>query len=505
MMADLTLFLPDDAASRRLGEDLALALQPGDCLALSGDLGAGKSTIARALIRAIAGDDGLEVPSPTFTLVQSYPLRIPVFHFDLYRLADGSELDELGLEEAISDGICLIEWPDLALSSIPADRLIHLRLDQPDTGRTAVLDGSPAILSRIRRSLDIRAFLDGAGLADARRHALGGDASSRAYEEIESDGQPPLLLMDAPRRPPGPILQDGKYYQQLAHIAEDVRPFAALANHLRAVRLAAPAIHAAAIDQGLLLLEDLGREGILDGEGRPIPERYRASIAALAHLHGQALPGPLPVPDGSVHVIPPFDRTAIKIETKLLVDWYLPWKRDGQAANAAELQGYDALWDDLVDGLATSETSILLRDYHSPNILWRATEAGLAKVGIIDFQDAMIGPTAYDVASLVQDARVTIPPDLSAELVDHYVTLRREAGNFDETAFRRDFHVMAAQRNCKLLGIWVRLMRRDGKPTYMRHMPRTHAYLDAALAHETLQPLRNWLVQAGVAVGESAD
>ncbi len=107
----ISLKLADEAETIRLGEDLVLALKPGDCLCLSGDLGAGKSTLARAFIRAMAEDSELEVPSPTFTLVQSYELRIPVAHFDLYRLADGSELDELGLDEALSDGICLVEWP----------------------------------------------------------------------------------------------------------------------------------------------------------------------------------------------------------------------------------------------------------------------------------------------------------------------------------------------------------------------------------------------------------
>ena len=128
--------LPDEAATIRLAEDLALALKPGDCLALSGDLGAGKSTLARALLRAIADDEALEVPSPTFTLVQSYELRIPVSHFDLYRLGDASELDELGLDEALASGICLVEWPEMAEALLPRDRLT-LRLEHEGQGRIA--------------------------------------------------------------------------------------------------------------------------------------------------------------------------------------------------------------------------------------------------------------------------------------------------------------------------------------------------------------------------------
>ena len=137
-----TLFLADEADTIRLGEDLARAVRPGDLICLSGDLGAGKSTFARALIRAIADDDDLEVPSPTFTLVQTYALRIPVAHFDLYRIADGSELDELGLDDALSDGVCLVEWPEKAGGTLPAaDLEVHLRLPQDDaaSGREALL------------------------------------------------------------------------------------------------------------------------------------------------------------------------------------------------------------------------------------------------------------------------------------------------------------------------------------------------------------------------------
>ncbi|RWX36287.1 tRNA (adenosine(37)-N6)-threonylcarbamoyltransferase complex ATPase subunit type 1 TsaE, partial [Rhizobium leguminosarum] len=104
----ISLFLKDEAATIRLGEDLALALKAGDCLALSGDLGAGKSSLARAILRAMADDEELEVPSPTFTLVQSYDLRIPISHFDLYRLGDPAELTELGFDEALQNGICLV-------------------------------------------------------------------------------------------------------------------------------------------------------------------------------------------------------------------------------------------------------------------------------------------------------------------------------------------------------------------------------------------------------------
>ncbi|AOF89164.1 tRNA (adenosine(37)-N6)-threonylcarbamoyltransferase complex ATPase subunit type 1 TsaE [Sinorhizobium sp. RAC02] len=496
----LDIFLADDAATIRFGEDMALALKRGDYVALHGDLGAGKSTFARAVIRAIADDALLEVPSPTFTLVQSYELRIPVAHFDLYRIADAAEIDELGFDEALSDGICLVEWPEKGSGALPTDG-ITLRFVHEGDGRRVGIDGLAAALTRIRRSLAIRAFLDNAGYQNATRRHLTGDASVRAYEHVYT-GEKRLVLMDSPRHTPGPILAKGKYYQQIAHIAEDVRPFIAIGRYLVSRDLRAPAIYDMDIDQGILLIEDLGSEGVLDADGVPITERYRESAACLARMHGQVFARDLPVANGIVHRVPDFDRDAMQIEVSLLTDWYLPWKR-GTPASDEERRDYIAIWDGLIESLAEAEHNLLLRDFHSPNIIWRPEATGTDRVGIIDFQDAMIGPSAYDVASLVQDARVDMPDGVADEVFEHYLVLREKDAGFDRTRFLRDWHVMAAQRNCKLIGLWVRLMQRDGKPAYMRHMPRTFRNLTRALGHPDLAPLRDWCEKAGILATES--
>jgi hypothetical protein len=495
-MQTIELQLKDEAATIELGEDLALALKAGDCLALSGDLGTGKSTLARAFLRAMADDDALEVPSPTFTLVQSYELRIPVAHFDLYRLADVSELDELGFDEALSDGICLVEWPENALAALPQSRLTATFSHLGD-GRVVTITGEATALLRIERSLTIRAFLRQRGYGHAKRRHLSGDASARAYERILVAGEPVRILMDSARHTPGPILQDGKYYQQLAHIAEDVIPFVAIARDIRDKGFCAPDVYESDLDAGILLIENLGSDGICDAEGQPIADRYLESVRALAHLHAKPVTRDIPLSPSVTHHIPYFDRTAMKIETSLLLDWYLPWKR-GEKASDAERHGYFAVWDQLIDLMASSEKNLLLRDFHSPNIIWREGRSGFDRIGIIDFQDSMIGPTAYDVASISQDARITIEPDLRDAMLSLYCAERHALGTFDETAFRRDWHLMSAQRNCKLAGIWVRLMQRDGKPFYMKHMPRTFSYLEEALQHEALAPLRDWCIKAGI-------
>ncbi len=179
----LERFLGDEAATMRLGEDLAMALRPGDVLALRGDLGAGKSTLARALIRALADDTALEVPSPTFTLVQSYDTRVPVHHFDLYRLSSSDELEELGFPDVLKNGAALIEWPERADDRLP-DSTIAVELVHQDDGRSVRILGDGAAYLRITRSLAMRDFLERSGWGTARRRHFVGDASARSYEIV---------------------------------------------------------------------------------------------------------------------------------------------------------------------------------------------------------------------------------------------------------------------------------------------------------------------------------
>lgn len=502
----VTLDLADEAATKRLGEDLALALKPGDVLALTGDLGAGKSTLARALIRALAGDPELEVPSPTFTLVQAYAGRLPVAHFDFYRLSSVDELDELGFHEALEDGIAIVEWPERMEHALPDSR-IRLILTHEGNGRRAVIvaDGNRA--EYIARTLLIRDFLGRHGLGEQQRLYLTGDASVRAYEYLPQADGSRLILMDWPKPADGPPVHEGKPYAAVAHIARNAWPFIALAEALAERGFAVPRVLQADCENGILLLDDLGSEGILDAQGMPIEERYREAALALAALHAEQFTTVIRVQRADLpvheHVVPEFDRLPMTMEVRLLLDWYLPWKT-GRDPSDEERQTYLALWGRLFDDLSSSETNLLLRDFHSPNIIWRPDQEGLQRIGILDFQDSMIGPTAYDVASLVQDARVTIPPDMGNRLLGAYIEARKLHPGFDAERFRADFAVMAAQRACKLAGLWVRLMKRDGKPGYMKHMPRTLDYLRAALYHERLAPLQDWFAKSRIGTTESS-
>jgi tRNA threonylcarbamoyl adenosine modification protein YjeE len=495
MPETLTITLADDSATARLGADLAAAAKPGDVFALTGELGAGKTTLARGFIRAMSADPALDVPSPTFTLVQSYPGRIPSHHLDLYRLPEGSDLDELGFDEAIRDGVALVEWPERAALALPVDR-ISIALSHEGAGRSAAITATETTLARLRRSLDIRAFLTAAGVGEATRTFLLGDASTRAYETVTGGG-PKRILMNAARQPDGPPIRDGKPYSQIAHLAESVTPFVAIARALTARGFCAPRIYAQDLDMGMLLIEHLGDGGFLDADGQPVAERYQAAARLLADMHHAEWPRDMEAAPGAIHRLPAYDRDAMMIEAELLTDWYLP-AETGSALTEADRAEYRAAWDETIPRLATTEKSIVMRDYHSPNIIWRPERSGNDRLGIIDFQDALYGPSAYDVASLAQDARVTISPELEASIVAAYKAARRTRGGFDERGFDQAYAIMAAQRNSKILGIFVRLNKRDGKPQYLKHLPRIRDYVARVLPHPALAEVRAFHAARGL-------
>lgn len=493
--SSFSVVLPDEAAMHRFMRDIAIALEPGDLITLSGDLGAGKTTFARALIRHLAGDETIEVPSPTFTLIQTYELaQLPIVHADLYRLAGSAELAELGFDDFPDNAIVLLEWPDRAAGFLPPDRLDIAFTLAPQLGegyRNVRVTGYGAFVPRAERLAAIRTFLDESGFGQAERRRLKGDASTRSYERLVLNDQG-YILMNAPRRPDGPPVRDGKPYSAIAHLAEDVTAFIALSAGLRNLGLSAPAIYFADNQKGLLIIEDLGDELLVEGEPpAPIEERYQAAVDLLVALHDQKLPDKLPVSPHVEYRLPRYDIGAFLIEVELLLDWYLP--RLNAPLSPARRDAFVALWRDALQPALEAPPTWVLRDFHSPNLLWLPEREGIARVGLLDFQDAVLGPAAYDLASLLQDARVDVPEAMEIGMLGRYARLRRQADpSFDTAQFVKIYATMAAQRATKILGIFARLDRRDGKPQYLRHMPRLWAYLQRSLAHPSLASLKAW-------------
>jgi len=495
--SSFSVALPDEHATRRLAVDIANALEPGDLVTLSGDLGAGKTAFARALIRYLSGDPSIEVPSPSFTLMQSYDLpQFPLVHADLYRLSGSAELAELGFDDLPDGAVVLVEWPDRAAGFLPPDRMDVALTLAPKLKlefRHARITGYGSMGPRVDRLAAVREFIAETGYSNALRARLKGDASTRIFERLAL-GEEHAILMNAPRRPDGPPVRDGKPYSAIAHLAENVIPFVAMANGLRQLGFSSPKIYHADLDQGLLVVEDLGDEQIVSGPpAAPIRERYETAVDLLLDLHQKRLPEVLPVAPHVEHRIPYYDMGAFLIEAELLLDWFVP--RLDAAIPQDERASFRDLWRELLQPAIDATPTWVLRDFHSPNLLWLPGRRETGRLGLLDFQDAVMGPAAYDLASLLQDARVDVPEQHELALLGRYVRGRRQlAPDFDSTQFIKIYVTLAAQRASKILGIFARLDLRDRKPQYLRHMPRVWGYLQRSLSHPALDALNAWYI-----------
>jgi aminoglycoside/choline kinase family phosphotransferase len=419
----------------------------------------------------------------------------PLIHADLYRINDASELEEIGLAPLPEATVALIEWPERAAAALPTDRIDIAFSHRPalgSTARAAEISGFGRRAAVVARLKTLRQFLEDAGFAEAERRRMPGDASTRSYARLVRDDKS-FILMNSPKHPDGPAIYGGKSYSAAVHLAEDVKPFVAIAGGLRSKSLSAPEIRHADLDAGLLITEDFGLAGVIEGDPpQPIAERYETATDMLAALHREQLPEKLPLAPHIDYSIPLFDTDAMLIEIGLMPEWYL-LDRDAPLSNEAREQFF-AMWRELLDGkIAVAAKTWMMRDFHSPNIIWLEQREDIKRVGIIDFQDAVLGPPAYDLVSLLQDARLDVPEQLELALLTRYIKARRAADeNFDPASFAELYAIMSAQRNTRLLGTFARLNRRDGKPQYLRHQPRIWTYLNRSLAHPILADFRDW-------------
>lgn len=335
-------------------------------------------------------------------------------------------------------------------------------------------------------------FVRRAGWGDAAHILLPQDASTRRYHRL-SGARGNAILMDAP--PGGDQLKSAAaaVYNQTAHLAADCRPFAAIALYLRGLGLSAPEIFAMDLPRGLILLEDLG--DALFAQAIPAGAEeitlYAAAIGALLALHAAPAPVVLPVGDGSEYALPVYDAGALAAEVLLLCEWYAP--HCGQALSAAAQAEFLALWGQSFARLLEGQRVLVLRDFHAQNLFWLPQRSGAGRAGLIDFQDGLLGSPAYDLVSLLEDARREVPEPLAAQMLSRYCAGAKAAHpDFDEAAFRAAYALAGAQRNCKILGIFARLALRDSKPAYLDLLPRVRAHLRRDLAHPELAGLKDW-------------
>jgi N-acetylmuramate 1-kinase len=301
-------------------------------------------------------------------------------------------------------------------------------------------------------------FLCAHGWEGARVEPLAGDASFRRYFRVAGP-RGECVLMDAP--PPH----------------EDPRPFVAVAEWLVSVGLSAPEIIGKDMDRGLLLLSDLGRARLretLDEQPGRERELYALATDLLLHLHAHP-----PMPG-----LPPHGLEQWLTELELFLDWYCP-----ALGLAVDAEGFRAAWREVLEPVAGDGLGpvTVLRDFHAENVMLLADREGVAHLGLLDFQDALAGHPAYDLCSVLEDARRDVSPAIEREMLDRYVAAAGEAERFE-----RAYWVLAAQRNTRILGVFTRLWKRDHKAGYRAFQPRMWGLLERDLARPELLPVRRW-------------
>ena len=342
-------------------------------------------------------------------------------------------------------------------------------------------------------------FLKGAGLSDAARAPLPGDASTRRYERLTTADGASLMLMDqapAAESPPAdpawtPQQRHAAGWNAVARLsAGRIEAFAAVAAQLKSLGLSAPAIPGLDAANGLAVLEDFGDDlfaRVIEGGADETP-LYLAAVDALATLHDAGNPPEVLRGPGGDWPLLTYDETALQGGADLFVEW-LPRLDDRLTFDAAAAADWRAAWAPIVASGAAGASVMAHRDYHAENLIWLPERSGPARVGMIDFQDAVRAHPSWDLHSLLQDARRDVSPELEAAALDRYFALRP---GVDRAAFMADYAGLAALNEARIIGIFARLIARDGKPRYRQFLPRMWRHLNANLEQPALAPVARW-------------
>ena len=318
----------------------------------------------------------------------------------------------------------------------------------------------------MKRDTLLRSFLRTTDWRNSEPVLLAGDASNRTYFRVQEANGTCAVIMDAPPEK-----------------GEDIRPFIDVTQRLRLSGFSAPNIYASDPEHGFLILEDLGDDlfaQVLRTDTTQETEFYQTAVDLLVELHT--------APETSSGLAP-YDQATCLREAQLITNWYLP------AASGPVSQDCDAEYADVISTLCADlmpdQPVLVMRDYHAENLLWLPGRPALERIGLLDYQDALAGHPAYDLVSLLEDARRDISATLQADMLAHYITTSGVAAD----SFRRAYAILGAQRNLKILGIFARLSKRDHKPIYIDHMPRVWGYLQNDLLHPALADLKSWVDQ----------
>tara|TARA_Y100000590_G_scaffold470226_1_gene662894 strand:- start:7136 stop:8611 length:1476 start_codon:yes stop_codon:yes gene_type:complete len=463
-------------------ENLCQIIELNDVIILNGKIGSGKTTLARHIINRILQIDISEIVSPTFNLYQVYENNNQkIHHYDFYRIENDIDLHEIDLAESFDEGITIIEWADKYKNYLP-DSYLEIEISEIDEGRVYKLRGCGTFKDRINKHNSLVHFLSNYKKPINKVEKIRGDASKRVYKRLYTQ-EDSLILM---------VYDKKEKKENPSKLSTQIHDYVSICKYLREINVRAPKIYAVDYENQFLVQEDFGDlkySDIFIKEG--FRKLYEPAIDTLINITKNKCPTNIKT-DEAIYKFEEYDKKTYLNEVNIFIDWYWPYVK-GSICNAHVKSEFTEIWENLLDKLS-EESSLVLRDFHSPNLIFQPDGKGAEKCGIIDFQDALIGHPLYDLVSLAQDARITIKLDQELFIIDYYMKdFNFKKYQLNKHEFINQYNILGAQRALKILGVFARLSMSYQKHEYLIHIPRILDYINRNMGNESLRSLSIWL------------
>ncbi len=459
---------------------IAPIFEKGDLLALNGEIGSGKTTLTKHLINYLTATRIDEINSPTYNLCQTYSNEdLIISHYDFYRLDYLQEIEELDINDSIKNNFTIIEWANKFSSILPKDH-IEIQIDNKSDKREYKILFHGEYAKKIAGHKNRLSFLSNSNLNIKKITNMRGDASKRKYYRV-NDGTENFVLMDA--------LEDSI---NKTTTSKTITDFIIFRQYLEDIGLRVPKIYEFDIQKQLILEEDLGLttydELYSKLSFQDLINPAIESLLILVHSNYKNINDL----DGKAFEPQNFDEKVFINESKIFIDYYWPYVKNSICPEEEKYE-FLSIIEKIYSDLSTDKT-LVLRDYHSPNLHYLQNEKGHKKCALIDFQDALLGHPLYDLVSLAQDARFTISEDQERYIVDTFEDkFLFNDFQLSKSSFNEQYKILAIQRSLKILGIFARLSLLEGKNNYIIHMPRVLDYIRRSMDCSLLNNLTHWL------------
>lgn len=459
---------------------IAPIFEKGDLLALNGEIGSGKTTLTKHLINYLTATSIDKINSPTFNLCQTYSKDdLIISHYDFYRLDYLQEIEELDINDSIKNNFTIIEWANKFSSILPRDH-IEIQINNKFHQREYKILFHGEYAKKIIAHKNRLSFLSNSNFNIKKITNMRGDASKRKYYRV-NDGKENFVLMDA-----------SEDSINKTTTSETITDFIIFGKYLEDIGLRVPKIYEFDIQKHLILEEDLGLttydELYSKLSFQDLINPAIESLLILVHSNYKNINDL----DGRAFEPKNFDEKVFINESKIFIDYYWPYVKNSICPEEKKYE-FLSIIEKIYSDLSTDKT-LVLRDYHSPNLHYLQNEKGHRKCALIDFQDALLGHPLYDLVSLAQDARFTISEDQERYIVDTFEDkFLFNDFQLSKSSLNEQYKILAIQRSLKILGIFARLSLLEGKNNYIIHMPRVVDYIRRSMDCSLLHNLTHWL------------